>query len=519
MDEAQGSTDSAAAVRRGKIRRRTIITAIIVVVLLAAVIIGIVLYLRARQANPRAGIVTAQVGRATISQTVSATGTVDAQTGAQVNIGSQITGRVKRLYVDIGTRVQAGQVIAELDLPDITAQYRQSQAALQVAKEAYAQQVSGVGFQRTTTATDISKAQANLATAEATYQQDAQTAGAQVSVARAAVNQAEATAQNAVVFLRREQELNAKGYVATQDVDNARAQANVAAAQLESARQNLQLVTTKTATALRTDRATVASAQAALLAARSETAQNTIKAQQVAGAQAAVAQAQQNVAYWAAQYAKTIIRTPISGTITTLSTQQGETVAAGLSAPTLVTVVNLDRLQVNAYVDETDIGNVRLGIPATVTVDAYPNVAFPGKVVKIAAGGTLQQNVVTYDTTIALTNLHGQLKPGMSATVTILISRHRDVVAVPVEAVKYIGTTPVVYVIQGKNVTTRQVVAGISDDSNTEILRGVQPGDTIVLAGYPPNGVNPRFSPFGPGTGGGGGRTGGGGGGGGRRGG
>ncbi|HEY3377881.1 MAG TPA: efflux RND transporter periplasmic adaptor subunit [Armatimonadota bacterium] len=507
MDAPLNNTD-AAAVRRGKIRRQRVIAAIIGGVVVLAVVLIIASIVRARRNNTNSGVVTAQVGRATIIQRISATGTVDAQTGAEVNIGSQITGRIKDLYVDIGTKVKAGQVIAVLDLPDVVAQYNQAEAALHSAQLAYDQQVSGVGLQRTTVTTDINKAQAGLASAEATYNQDARTAGAQVRAAQATVNQAQATYKNAEIFLGREEQLLAKGYVARQDVDNARAQANVAAAQLDTAQQNLALARTRTATALQTDQAAIQNARAILASARSETAQNTIKAQQVAAARAGVAQAQANVAYWQAQYNKTIIRTPISGTITTLSTQQGETVAAGLSAPTLVTVVNLDRLQVNAFVDETDIGGVRIGQPATVTVDAYPNKEFPGHVVKIAAGGTIQQNVVTYDTTVALANPQGLLKPSMSATTNIVVSEHRDVVAVPIEAIKYVGTTPVVYVAQGKQFVARQVVIGISDDTNTEILKGVQPGETIVLAGYPPSGGGPRIGVFGPG---GGGRGGGGG--------
>jgi RND family efflux transporter MFP subunit len=491
----------AASVRLKKVRKQRITSIIVIALVAIIVVVGVILFLRSRKQNPLAGMVTATVGRSTITQKISATGTVDAQTGAQVNIGSQVTGTIKNLYVDIGTKVTAGQVIAVLNSPDVEAQYNQAVAALNVAQLAYDQQVSGVGFQQTTTSSDINKAQSGLASAQATYNQDYKTLNAQVQSARAAINQAQATYQNAVTFLNREKQLLAKGYVATQDVDNAQTAANVAQAQLDSANQNLQLVQTKTSTALQTDLAAVHNAQAILAAAKSEIAQNIIKNQQVASAKAAVKQAQDNVAYWNAQFQKTIIHTPISGTITTLSAQQGETVAAGLAAPTLVTVVNLERLQVDAYVDETDIGGVRLSLPASVTVDAYPNKTFPGRVVKIAAGGTLQQNVVSYDTTIALSNPRGLLKPAMTATATIITGQHTDVISVPIEAIKYIGTTPVVYVVQSdKTIVPRRVTTGISDDVNTEILSGVKPGETIVLAGYPPNGQMPRFGLFGPGS-------------------
>lgn len=499
MEAPRENTD-AAAVRRRKIRRRRIIS-VAAIIVIAIGIAAAVLLTRPGGQNTLSGMVTARVGRATITQRISATGSVTAQTGAQINIGSQITGRIKNLYVDIGTHVKAGQVIAVLDLPDIRSQLDQSIAAMNAAELAYAQQVSGVGLQQTTTTSDIRKAEASLSSAQATYNQDAQTLNAQVRSAQAAVNQASANYRNAITFLNREKQLLAKGYVAAQDVDNAQTQADVAAAQLDTAQQNLQLTQARTATALQTDRATIQNAQAVLDAARAETAQNTIKSQQVAQARATVQQAQANVAYWQDQWNKTIIRTPISGTVTSLSAQQGETVAAGLSAPTLVTVADLSRLQVDAYVDETDIGGVHLGQPALITVDAYPNKPFHGHVVKIASSGTLQQNVVTYDTTIAIENPHGLLKPAMTATVSIVVTQHSDVVVVPIEAIKYIGQTQVVYVVQGTKIVPHPVVTGASDDTNIEIVRGVKPGDTIVLAGYPPSGAS-RPGLFGPSGGG-----------------
>ncbi len=502
--EAPRSDVDAAAVRQKKNQKRRIINVVAVAVVI--VLIGaFVLIRRSNNQNPLSGMVTAQVGRATIVQKISATGSVTAQTGAQVNIGSQISGRIKSLYADVGSHVKAGQVIAVLDLPDVKAQLDQSVAALNSAELAADQQESGVGLQQTTTRSDISKARASLDSAQATYNQDAKTAHLQVQTARAAVNQATASYQNAVTFLNREKQLLAKGYIAAQDVDNAQTQANVAAAQLDSARQNLLLTQARTVTALQTDRASMANAQAVLAAARAGTAQNIIKLQQVAAARSAVHQAQANVQYWQDQYKKTIIRTPISGTVISLSAQQGETVAAGFAAPTLVTVTDLNRLQVDAYVDETDIGNVHIGQPAIVTVDAYPNMVFHGHVDKIAAGGTLQQNVVTYDTTVALDNPRALLKPSMTATVNIVVREHRNVVAVPIEAVKYIGQAQVVYVVQGDKIASHTVATGISDDTNTEILSGVRSGDTIVLAGYPPSGTSRPglFGPSGGGRGGG----------------
>jgi HlyD family secretion protein len=497
----QRNLDSAAAIRRGKIRRRKILTAALVVVVIAVIVFVVVGRLRKKD-NGAGAMTTATVQRADIQQVISATGSVTAQTGAQVNIGSQITGRIKRLLADVGSRVQAGQVIAELDLPDMKAQLDQAIASLQSSRTQLAQQMSGVGLQQTNVNSDIAKARAGVDSAQAAYVQAQQNTRSQVSAAQAAVTQAQATAKNAQMFLARNQQLLAKGYIAAQDVDNVKAQADVAVAQLDSAEQNLTTTRTTTQAALSTAFSSLQDAKAILAAARAETANNAIKTEQVAQARAAVAQAQAQVAYWNAQWDKTVIRTPISGTVIALDVQQGETIAAGLSAPTLIRVVDLNRLQVDALVDETDIGNVRLGQRATVTVDAYPNREFAAHVVKIASGSTLQQNVVTYDTTLSLDNPGGLLKPDMTATAKIVVGEHTDVLAVPIEAVKTTTNGQTVYVLRGDKVTTRKVVTGVSNDTVTQVVKGLREGDTVVLAGYEPQAqFGPRMSPFGPGTG------------------
>src|SRR4029077_9317966 len=125
--------------------------------------------------------------------------------------------------------------------------------------------------------------------------------------------------------------------------------------------------------------------------------QNVLKQQDIEQAREAVSVSQAQVNYSKDQLDKTYIRTPISGTVLQLAAQQGETLAAGLSAPTLIVVADLNRLPVDAYVDETDIGKVQLGQNAAVTVDAFPKKVFKGKVSKIASGSTIQQGVITYD--------------------------------------------------------------------------------------------------------------------------
>jgi RND family efflux transporter MFP subunit len=151
-------------------------------------------------------------------------------------------------------------------------------------------------------------------------------------------------------------------------------------------------------------------------------------------------------------------------------------------------VADLDRLQVDAYVDETDIGQVRVGQPATVTVDAYPNRPFRGRVAKIASGSTMQQNVVTYDVTIALEDSGHLLKPDMTATANIVVARRDHVLTVPVDALKNSAHGATVAAMSGgpggkPEFTTVSVRTGISDGDRTEIISGLQDGDSVVVSG------------------------------------
>ncbi len=503
QNNATGS--DAARIRKAKARRRLIRNIIIIVVLLG--IGGAFAATKIRRVDSPKGLVTATAKRANLNETVSATGSVTAQTGAMVKIGSQITGIIKRLFADVGSNMHAGDMIAELDLPDLHAQVAQAQANLQAAQERLTEQLSGVNLQGTQVSTAIDQAKAALSVAQSNLRQVQQSAAAQIETAQAGILQAEANNTNSSANLKRMQELFQKGYVAASDVDSAKAQAGVNAAQLVSARQNLDIVQNKVSADLQSAKDGVRQAQAALSAAQAGTAQNTIKAQQIAEARAAVSQTQAALAFQKAQEAKAYIRTPISGTVIQLAQQQGETIAAGLSAPTLIIVADLNRLQVDAFVDETDIGKVRMGQEAQVTVDAYPDHPFRGKVVKIASGSTMQQNVVTYDVTIALDNPERLLKPDMTATVNITVASHDNVLTVPVDAIKQgkMGNTVTVQRVGKDGQPTFQIVhvrTGMSDGENTEIKRGLRDGDVVVISGEVP-GMSaaqqrmPNFSPLG----------------------
>jgi len=151
-DRAGGSARGARArdgaqVRAAKGRRRLLINLVVVAVVAAAV--AAFLIRRAEAPKMPVGLVTGQAEKISITETVSATGSVTAQTGAQVKIGSQITGTIKRLFADVGTQMKAGEVIAELDVPDLEAEVRQAQATLVLNQNKLSEQLAGVKLQET----------------------------------------------------------------------------------------------------------------------------------------------------------------------------------------------------------------------------------------------------------------------------------------------------------------------------------------------------------------------------------
>ena len=176
------------------------------------------------------------------------------------------------------------------------------------------------------------------------------------------------------------------------------------------------------------------------------------------------------------------ITAPISGVIASVSTQQGETVAAGLMAPTFVTVINLRHLQVDAYVDEVDIGNVQTGQRCVFTVDAFPSREFHGTVAAIYPNAVIQENVVNYDVVVQITDPYeALLRPEMTASVTIFLKKRKRVLAIPARAVKREHGKNIVYVPTKTGPEPRRVKVGWKDGQWIEIAAGLQDGETVLL--------------------------------------
>lgn len=185
------------------------------------------------------------------------------------------------------------------------------------------------------------------------------------------------------------------------------------------------------------------------------------------------------------------ITAPISGVIASVTTQEGETVAAGLNAPTFVTILDLERLQVNTFVDEVDIGKVQIGQRALFTVDAFPAKDFTGRVAAIYPTATIQDNVVKYIVAIAIDDEErGLLRPEMTASVQIRLET-RTVLAIPARAIRQEGGRNVVYVAS-EAPQARPIRVGWRDGPWAEIIDGLTAGEKILLNATATNGEEPR---------------------------
>jgi HlyD family secretion protein len=154
--------------------------------------------------------------------------------------------------------------------------------------------------------------------------------------------------------------------------------------------------------------------------------------------QAAVSQAQANVNQAKVDLDHTIITAPIAGVVIARNVDVGQTVAASFQAPVLFVIANdLKHMEVNASVDEADIGRVRTGQEVTFRVDAYPDRTFHGRVTQVRLQPTTVQNVVTYNTIIGVDNDDGRLMPGMTATVSVIVRKSENALRIPAAALRF----------------------------------------------------------------------------------
>ena len=313
------------------------------VVLLALVAAGLWYWQASRSANAAPSYTTQTVARGNLTLTVTANGTL--QPTRSISIGSELSGTVLKVNVDVNDHVKKGQVLVELDTAKLRDQILRSRASLAVAKAKVAQTVA-----------TVKEARAGLAR----FEEVARLSGGKVP-SKTELDTARATLERAIA-------------------DEASARASVTDAQA----------------ALSTDEINLSKAS---------------------------------------------ISAPADGVVLTRSVDPGNAVAASLQAVTLFTLAeDLSKLRLWVYVDEADVGSVKIGQNATFTVSAYPGRKFPARITRVGFGSTITDNVVTYLTYLDVDNSDLSLRPGMTATATITATQRNDVLLVPNSALRFAPT-------------------------------------------------------------------------------
>lgn len=307
----------------------------------------------------------ATLERGSLVAAVSATGTLNPVTSVQV--GSQVSGQIKEIYVDFNSRVKQGQIIARIDPESFALRVNQAMADLESGR-----------------ATALTQ-RANLAALQA-------------EVSRSQVSLGEAERE-----LKRNQQLVEKGFIS-------------------------QVVLEKSQALVATSHENVKTAQA----------QRAVGEAQVRNGEALVKQREAQLAQAKVDLERTAIRAPVDGIVISRNVDAGQTVAASLQAPILFLIArNLADMQVDASIDEAEIGRVAIGQEATFTVDSFPGRTFNGKINQVRKAAQVVQNVVTYIAVISAPNADLTLLPGMTANVRIITAKRDDVVRIPNVALRY----------------------------------------------------------------------------------
>ncbi|HEX9949063.1 MAG TPA: efflux RND transporter periplasmic adaptor subunit [Thermodesulfobacteriota bacterium] len=194
---------------------------------------------------------------------------------------------------------------------------------------------------------------------------------------------------------------------------------------------------------------------------------------------AARAQNKDQLAYWEEVYKPTPLVAPINGTVIVRAVEPGQTVTSGDAV-----IVLSDRLIVQAQVDETDIGKVKLKQTAVISLDAYPDTKIKAKIDHIAYESKIVNNVTIYEVDILPEKVPAIFRSGMSANVNIIEQSKENVLLIPLEAVKQDADGSFVLISSGRSEkpVMRGVQLGISDDKNVEVVSGLETQDNIVMA-------------------------------------
>ena len=409
----------------------------IVVVLLIAVVIGGIFFRKKmqKQKMEEAVFETLPVSRGKIVATVSATGKL--KPVKSVEVGSQVSGRLREIFVEHNQRVKNGQLLAKIDSKLFEAELKKCNALLDQAHSAHSKSIAdfrdAVAAVRQAEA-DIHRAKAHTGIAQAEFK----TAQGALESARSLVKRAEAELLNSEQEFRRAEKLWKEELISRSDYEKFQTAYMVAKANLESEKArvksekaNVQAAAFQVGSAksvLQAAYSTLSGARARLSSAQAD----------ISTAKGEIKQAASNVDTAKVNLKHCYINSPIDGIIVDKLVEPGQTIAAAFQTPRLFMIArDLKKMEVKTDVSEADIGKIKLNQPAVFDVDTYPGESFRGTVTQIRITPSTEENVVVYRVIIRTGNEELKLKPGMTANVRIVTEVKDDILRVPKAALRF----------------------------------------------------------------------------------
>jgi len=394
-------------------------------------------YWRLKQAKPPdvAPVVSAKVERGPLRVSVAANGRV--VSNLDVDIKCKASGEIVKLPFDISDTVKKGELMLEVDPVDQKRAVDLADVELASSSAHLASAKQNLVIAEQKLVTDKMRAEAGLQSAEAKYQRARQKAD-------------------------RLKGALASGAATQEDYDAAETDTKQTAAELEIAKAQIQELKTEEA-GLEVKRQDIKLAEA-----------------EVRSDQIALDNAKQRLI-------ETKVMAPMDGVVVSRLVQTGQIIASAVTnvggGSTVLTLSDLSHVFALGSVDESDIGNVKLGQPVLVTVDAFPGRRFRGKVVRIATRGVNVSNVVTFEVKIEIVDeKKTMLKPEMTTDIEIIVAQKDETLLVPVEALsRKQGKSYITVQKDDGTKEERPVEIGASDRVKTEILDGAQEGETLVL--------------------------------------
>jgi multidrug efflux pump subunit AcrA (membrane-fusion protein) len=377
----------------------------------------------------------AVVERGDLRTVVESIGSVEPE--REVEIKCEASGEVIKLPVDVSDRVKKGELLVQLDPQDQERLVQQAEVAVDVSQAKLEQAKLALKIAKLSLANEQTRTEAALTSAKI-------------------------LAQEAVVRLKRNEQLHEKKIISKEDLEETHITHAKTVESLESAKVSIQ--------DLAIQELRITSLQQGIRIAEQEVVTNRLELDDAKK-----------------QLRETTVSSPIDGVVTVRDVQVGQIISSGTSnvsgGTTVLYLADTSRMYVSVSVDESDIGCICAGQTVRITVDAFPESEFHGKVVHIGSKGISTSNVVTFKVKVEVTSMNKhRLKTGMTANVEITTIDRKDILRVPSEAVHRTSGKCFVTIVKDDNATDEQLVSiGDTGGDWVEVLGGLKEGVRLLV--------------------------------------